>query len=134
MIDSSQVSDSERISRYLVEKSKFSAVNRRVKPNAFVPPPSGKLSVYRTEGQEESEIWNLGVEHVGRVLGKPILARADLKASDFSQRNLRFEPDGVPHPRHCNIINWPAESQWLSTAQDLASAAQLHLRPESESW
>jgi hypothetical protein len=95
--------------------------------NAFVPPSSLKLSVYRTEELEEAEIWKVGEEYVMPDRQKPILARADLIAVEFSGWNLEFEPDGIPYPRHCNVINWPAESEWLQLARDLADAAVLRM-------
>ena len=129
-IDTERVSDSERITRYIVEKSKFSASIGRVKTSAFVPPANRRLSVYRTDNLQEPEKWRLGDEYVAPALGKAILARADLLAGEFTKRNLTVHPEPNPHERHCNVINWP-ESEWLKIATDLANAAQLLLVPRT---
>ena len=77
---------------------------------------------------DEQEIWSLGREFVEPGLGRPILARGDLPAAEFSVKNLKFDADGVPHARHSNVINWPSgESEWLKVARDLADAAKLRL-------
>src|SRR5688572_1232276 len=114
------VSDSERITRFIVERSKFSPSTGRIKHNAFVPPNNRRLSVYRTEGLPNPEVWAIGNDFVAPALGKPILARGDLQAAEFFKWNLRIEPDPTPHNRHCNVINWP-ESEWLQVAIELAN-------------
>src|SRR5262249_5751288 len=128
-IDLDHVSDFERTSRYLVDKSKYAATTGRVKHNAFVPPRHGRLSIYRTDGLQELEVWNLGRDYVAPVLRKPILARADLPAGEFTKRNLNMQPTTTPHPRHCNVTNWPHESDWLKIATELANAANLATIP-----
>ena len=73
-------------------------------------------SVYRTDGLENGEIFELGFEYV-----KPtIRSRGDLKVSDLRNieitnekreivgtYDLYVEPDGIPHERHANILGWP---------------------------
>ncbi len=130
MIDLQTVAPAERLTRYLDEKKKFSPLHKRVRFNAFTPPPSNRsLSVYRTDELGDGEIWQLGDEYVAPHRGKPIIARADLPASEVVSRGLRAEPDTRPHERHANIVNWPEpEDDWLKVATELANAAELIVR------
>ncbi len=131
MIDLRSVGAEERLTRYLDERSKYSAVKKRVKFNAFTPPHANlSLSIYRTNELGDGEIWKLGDDYVAPHRGKPIIARADLSASEVFNRGLTVEPDTRPHERHGNIVNWPPQDQgsWLKLATELANAAELIVR------
>jgi len=105
------VAPDERISRYIVESSKIKKSEKRVRHTAFLPPKNRKLSVYRTSGMEEAEIWDIGRNKVAEVLKKTLYGRGDLQASDVTTTALRIEPDVQIHPKHANIEGWPDDDE-----------------------
>ena len=122
------VDPSERITRYLLSKSEFVKTKGKVKHNAFMPPPTGKKSVYRTSGLTENEIWNIGKQFVAKPRNKTLRARGDIAASDIQERGLQIIPDKTPHPKHADIVGWPSEKHdQLMIAKILESKASLHL-------
>lgn len=137
---SSQLDLEECLSRFIVQKSHFSRMNQRVKVQAFKPTnptperPERQLSVYRTDNCPEDEIWSIADEYVTKLLPnkKPVLARGEFKCKVVLEQDLVVDPDGIPHPRHSNIVNWPEdESLWEAKALELSIKAQLHLREET---
>ena len=87
------------------------------------------MSVCRTEGLDEAEVWQIADEFVGTA-EKPVIARADLAAREFLSRQLSFDPDGTPHPRHANVIGWSDEqSLQKMIALELAEASVLIRKP-----
>ena len=136
-LTSSQIDLEETLSRFIVQKSHFSRMNKRVKVQAFKPAdptperPVRQLSVYRTANCSENEIWSIADEYVTTLLPnkKPIFARGELKCKAVLEQDLLLDPDGYPHPRHSNIINWPEdEALREAKALELSRKAQLHLR------
>jgi hypothetical protein len=130
-IDPDKVSASEPITRFINEKSKFKSKTMEVRHNAFVPPKNFQLSAYRTDGLDEAEIWNIAAEYVAPGVGKPIIARADLLASEIRDKGLEITPTKEPHPRHCNVINWPKDD-WIAVAIALAAVSRLVLNPAAK--
>ena len=122
-----EVSHNEILARYLLDKGKVRA-DGTVRWNAFMP-RNGSTSVYRVSGLTEEENWDIGSHFVAEPSGKPLLGRADLTASTVFANELKVHPDGVPHPRHANIIDWPAEKdKQHDIALDLASNATVKRR------
>jgi hypothetical protein len=119
----------EVTSRYLRQRSHYAPSDGRVKPRAFHPNPEDhKTSVFRVQGLSDSEIWDLGDEHVARPSGIEILALAKLSVEQITGVGLRVEPEEPP-PRHANITDWPREKdEWMLKAQELAAEATLCLR------
>jgi hypothetical protein len=116
----------EPLARYLLERSKFTPSSGRVKTRAFLPPPDGELSVYRTDGLTHAEIRSTGANNVARP-DKPILAWAHLLVSNVDTASLgtlsvRADP---PPSRHACITGWPDESATLLLAQQLAAVSTL---------
>lgn len=117
------------LARYLLASGHFSRENRRVKSAAFLPPPDGRLSVFRVDGLADPEIWSLGRARVAEPQGKPLYARADLPVRATREAGLDADPDDTP-PRHVTILGWPAEkSARKLLAHQLAEAAVLHVAP-----
>ena len=88
------------------------------------------LSVYRSSELREHAIWELGNDKVAIPRQKPLVGRADLLAADVSDadRDLRIEPDPIPHPRHANISGWPTQKDKQKLiAIKLAGKAQFFL-------
>ena len=124
-----EINSQEIISRYLTSKRWYSSVNDIVKPQAFMPPPDLKFSVYRTNNLSESEIWNIGLKKVIANMSNPktLYGRADIRALNILESNLQIEPDNTP-PRHANIVGWPdLKEEQKSFAQELAAKASLKL-------
>lgn len=92
------------------------------------PKASGKMSVYRIMNLGENKIFDLGHRNVSLDPDDPLIGRADILAGSIFEQDLKIEPDGIPHPRHANVINWPTEiSRQRRIAEKLANKAQLHL-------
>lgn len=124
------VDPEELLSRFLTQpKNHFTPTAGRVRYAAFLPNKALQTSVYRTEGLSPAEVWKIGDDLVGTPLGRPIPARADVAAKIVYDLGLAIDPDGIPHPRHANIIGWPASrpAQKL-LAIKLAEAANCVLR------
>jgi hypothetical protein len=120
------VDPEEPISRYIFSSSHFSAQLSRIKHNAFMPPPSGGTSVFRTSGLGEIEIWAIG-QGISTQRGQQLHARGDLLTSDVLSLALAVEPSEPP-PRHANITGWPQEKDQVKLkALELAGKATLRL-------
>lgn len=117
---------SEPLARFLTSSSHYSA--GRVKQAAFLPPADLKLSVFRTGGMCEADIWTLGQKHVERPTGRDLHGRAELAASAVDGCGLDVDPDDRPR-RHANLVGWPTDkAERKQIALELAAAARLILR------
>jgi hypothetical protein len=96
---------------------------------AFMPRKETRdLSVFRTAGLSEAEIWELAAL---RVKSNP-KARAVVCPRDVVASGLEVDPDDTP-PRHANIVGWPAgKDARMSHAAELAAHGTLVLGPGSE--
>ena len=125
---------SDPLTRFIIDKSKFSVENSRVKPRAFLPrrnterpQPRFELSVFQIKGLSELEIWRIGEQHVSSPAKRDLRARGDLLVGDFDRAGLTVDPDNEP-PRHATVVGWPEEKfRQQSVAQELAGKAQLKL-------
>lgn len=89
-----------------------------------------KTSVFRISGLTERQIWLIGDIRVAAVVGRKILARAEVSVTHVCGVGLRVE-SAEPPPRHANITGWATEKdRWMSEAQEIAALAILRLRPE----
>jgi hypothetical protein len=124
------VDPDELLSRFLTQpKNHFAPTTGRVRYAAFLPNKALQTSVYRTSGLTEAEGWKIGDDLVGTPLGRPIPARADVGAKIVYDQGLAIDPNGIPHPRHANIIGWPgSRSAQKLLAIKLAEAAVCVLR------
>lgn len=128
-LQSSSGPNADIAARYLVKRDEFLPESGRVKPRALEPWRRDlRTSVFVITGLAEDAIWELGRRHVEPTRG-PVLARADLAERAITQVGLRLERDDNP-PRHASIAGWPSDKHaWRSIAQELAAAAELHVRP-----
>ncbi len=118
----------ELLARYLLSRTQFSSQKRVVKSSAFMPPPSGELSVFRTEGMDAEAVWELGERCVAGPQGRTLWGRADVLAGDVGEVGLTVDADDDP-PRHANIVGWPEEKDAQKMlALELAERASLSLR------
>ena len=123
----------KELSRFIFDKKHFSSDKMEAKPNAFVPQPKypRELSVYETSDLREEDTWTLA--QYGR-LDKNVKAKASFTYADFREksdgllRQLEIVNNGVPHPRHCNITNFPTEkSDRHQVALSLVEISTLEL-------
>lgn len=93
-----------------------------------MPNQNGEVSVYRTKDLTCQQINEIGHLHVAEIQNKKLLGRAEIVTSSILKQDLKVEPEPRPHPRHANIVEWPADkSEHKMIAIELAAEAQLHL-------
>ena len=129
------VTEAERLSRFVLDRKHFDA--DRVKFRAFEPPPGEvTLSVSRTDGLTEPEVWRHGDKWVAEPNGRTIYARGDFNLKQVREVQqggfgLSVAPDEEPE-RHANVVGWPTIEQKevrRSLAQQLAAQAFCVPRP-----
>ncbi|MEK7679349.1 MAG: hypothetical protein AAB356_04070 [Deltaproteobacteria bacterium] len=129
------VEDDEAISRFLTDEDSFNPTAKRVRHSAFkLPRGKSALSVYRTKGMVDREIWDIARRFVTELRPdrKDVLARGDLQACIYKELKLRFSVDGKPHPRHVNIEGWPLFTEdILALRKELANKACLVIKSEA---
>lgn len=114
----------ETLARFLYFKNHYRPSDNTIRPAAFMPPASMRLSVFRTFDLPENEIWNLG----DALRTEPPLGRADIMVQAVTETALTVEADDIP-PRHANIVGWPDESSAIKLkALLLAEKALLRLK------
>ena len=114
-----------RLTRFLVHKSLYNA--NCVKAAAFAPPKDGRLSVDKTEGRAEEDIWN-DRRFVCPDEPEKILARADFAAAVLSDCNLQLEDVPIGDFKyHAEVIGWDKleVAEQLSVKNTLAFRSQL---------
>lgn len=101
-----------------------------MKPAAFTPPPSGKLSCFWIDQLSEDVIWQIGDDVAGKPRGKRTLARAEVTRAAIAEAGLEVEDAPRPHPRHFDLCGWPTEKDEIkSVAIELCVRATLRVRP-----
>ena len=122
------VDPTEMLSRYVLDKSQYRISDCSVKFTAFMPPDDLCLSVFRTSGLSESDVWLIG-KTVGTERNKTLHGRAEIVTLDVTKNNLDVNPDNNP-PHHANVVGWPQEKlRQRLIAQILASRAVFKLPP-----
>lgn len=123
----------EPITRFIHSSEHFAAQTGRVKPAALLPALNRatqrlESSVYRASGASSEELWAICAEHVD--ITRRMKARGTTAAEHFLAAGLQFDPDGKPHPRHANVIEWPLpKHEQKILAQKIAATMVLELRP-----
>jgi len=118
------VDGSETVSRFVFERDKING--QGIKFRAFFDPKGSGLSVSRTSGLLEREIWQLG-DDVGRG---PAVGCGDLIVSQIAAEIGLRTIVAEPPPRHALIVGWPMDDRdrHRSVAQQLAALARPRLR------
>lgn len=121
----------EPLARFLTSKDHF-RTSGRVRHSAFkLPNGMNNISVYRTKDMSIPEIWNLAQNEVTmrRSDHAEVLAMARISVREVESVGLRIDPNGVPHPRHANIENWPLQKEdLLEIRKELANIAGLFIK------
>jgi hypothetical protein len=56
-------------------------------------------------------------------------ARGTVDAGQFFNQGLSFDANGDPHPRHADVIGWPAEKHARKdVAREIADKMRLEVR------
>jgi len=121
------VGGAEPIARYLLENSKYSSAEMRVKYSAFMPAPDNILSVFRVAGMEHAGITELGNDFVAAPQARNLKGYAIVAAQIISDRGLDIVPTLEPHPRHADVVGWSEKDANRSRAQIIAEYARLVL-------
>lgn len=128
------VGQEESLGRYLTQRDHFSRPDNAVRPRAFMPPPSLRLSVFRIDGLSTETVWDIGQREVINAMPQPsrtLYGMADVKVLSVQGKNLVVDPDNTP-VRHANIVGWPEgpenKARRQSIAQELAADARLVLK------
>lgn len=132
-LDRDTVSQNEPIDRFLFDGDVRSG-DSTVRGRAFMPQKSGssagKCSVIRTHGCLESELWDVYRRFVRTGRAQEAIGSGRILASVVYELGLGFNPDGVPHPRHANIVGWPPDKEdWKALADEIALGAVFVARP-----
>ena len=89
-------------------------------------PTNGQTSVFRIYDLSDKEVWDIGDREVASRIGKSVLGRADIGASNVMEKGLRAFPSEPP-VRHANIVGWPEEkSEQRLISLELAAEALFH--------
>lgn len=113
MLDPNNIPDIEQdetLARFVFFSGHFRSSDNSVKPNAFMPPSSGDLSVTRHREATEAELWN-EARRVAALRGVTPYGRADTAAGAFTTEKLRLveDPELPWNPNHAVAIQWPTE-------------------------
>jgi hypothetical protein len=134
------VAETESVTRFLFHSSQFAKMERRVRAPAIASlrhPGTGRLelSVYRADGATASELWGICEVHVdNKATARVAKARGTCLAGTFSDEGFSFDPDGIPHPRHANVIGWRDDipkHELKNIQQKIARAMKLEGRDEA---
>lgn len=121
-----QITNTDLLSRYLLEKKKFRPSTNTVRYNAFMPARDNKYSVFNIKNLEEKEIWSIGMDYVAKIQQKPLLARAEIFVKNVKELSLDVESEPSTHERHANICSYPQErSEIQMIATELSNRARL---------
>jgi len=123
-----EVTAKDILARFILDRGSFSPANNTVKKGAFMPNPSGELSVFVITTWTEEKIWQVGQDAVANPRQKTLKARGDVPVSVVLENGLTIDLDNTP-PGHANVLRWPDKSEQKAIAIKLAQAAKLVLFP-----
>jgi hypothetical protein len=118
------IEDDELPPRCVTQRSQFRKADLSLKPDLFIPPPSGDLSVTRHRDATDEEIWGIGRD-VATTTNRTLYGRGDLRAVACRVGPLRIGASPLPeNPNHADISGWPPEKEdRKALAIELAAAA-----------
>lgn len=122
------VGDDERLSRFVFDKRHFDVGRAQVKFRAFHD--QDELSVLRSAGLSEFDIWTYGDTTATSTQRPEIFARGDFLASVLTGLSLGVRSDEPPK-RHAVVVGWPTRDNKDARKQraiDLAVKAILVVR------
>lgn len=137
------VLDHERLSTFIRATRHVDRKTNRIRPEAFMPRRfSGRLetSIYRTIGLKEVEVWLLCKTCYEQPAKLSAYGRGDGSAKHIRAAGLTFDPNGIPHPRHADILGWldagasadrSTKSHWMITAHRFAGEFEFVPKPSA---
>lgn len=101
---------------------------------------NGRLesSVYRTSNLSEPDVWEICRKYYEELANLTARGRGDGLARHIMTAGLSFDPNGIPHPRHADIIGWrddgeaadrSTKSHWMIAAQRFAGEFEFVSKP-----
>lgn len=111
------IDPNETLARFVLYSGHVKTSDNSVRPDAFMPPAVGGLSVTRHRGATDGEIWN-EARRVAVVRTRTLYGRADTSVSAYVSEGLRAvsDPDLPWNPNHTNILDWPTEKAAIKLA------------------
>ena len=128
------VDANELLARYIFSQRHFSRENARVKAGAFLPTPSGELSVTRHRQATHGEIWSVG-RGIAQSRFMTLYARGDVLSATIESQQLKVEVAQIEdNANHANVVGWPMEDKAARKliAEEIALASKFVPLPESE--
>lgn len=123
------VPSEEIVTRFALDRSYFRPSDSSARHNAFMPGNDGTVSVFRTSGLSNEEIWQLGEREVSLKRQRQLKGRLDALTSHLVGAGAQVCIDEPP-VRHAVIQGFPDEPQLvLQRALDLAAAARFRSSP-----
>lgn len=124
-----EVDPQESLTRYILSRRHFRRESQTVKPDAFVPPSDGKMSMTRLLDVTDDEIWAVGREvAIARDPPKNLYGRSDVLTSTFLGQELRVIASPLPeNPNHADVTDWPMNDKPAQKliAQEIARVASF---------
>lgn len=133
------LTDTERLSRYAMNKDDVIVTKQELRYRVFLPAPKeAELSIMRTDALDDEAVWSLG-DLVGeasqrRAYGRGDFTTPDVRGISKEQWRLSVRPDEPP-PGHAVIEGWPPAIEpemRKSIAQELRARAK-HVIRQSQS-
>ena len=126
---SKTVQDNELLARYIFSKSHFSKENKRIKPQAFIPPKNkNTISVIRQNECSKTDILKIG-KTIEETRGSSLKAYCSVLTKEVRAINdldVKSDTSNNQHKRHANIIINPKnynKAKIKQITEDLATIA-----------
>jgi hypothetical protein len=116
------VDEGEILARFVLRSGWVRAIDKSIRPDAFIPAPNLELSVTRYLGLADADVWQIGRD-VAQIRNLTLYGSADFKAKSAITQSLRVV-SAEPPRNHTNIVGWPQEKPvQKAIAQALARSA-----------
>lgn len=126
----------EEIGRFVFSRSHLKA-DGTVRHQALEPMHSAarrrrETSVYLVQGLSAAALWELCAGYVDNPsASRRAKAVGICGVTDVPSPPLRLDKNGVPHPRHADLVDWPEErEERIALQQDIARAMRAIARPQ----
>lgn len=78
-------------------------------------------------------MWQICRTQVDHLPSNVMKARGTCPAAVFLELGLAIDPNGIPHPRHADVVAWPTrKNEQKLLQQKIAAAMALEVRPPDE--
>ena len=132
----------EDLSSFIREREEVYQATQQIKPRRLQPRRNEstnrlELSVCRSSGLSEPQLWAICAEHFDPRQKLPAIGRCVAPASKVFGVGLEIDADGRPYPQHANVIGWKDEPgrpeneikhHWLDQTQRMAKHFKFQRR------